>query len=138
MHFQKFTHQRKIYESDLDTLGHVNNASYLKILENVRWDFMTENGYGLDVVKKTQVSPIITKIEIDYKKEVVNRETVTIESQVVELIGSFRLKLSQKIFKEDGQLATVAYYIMSTFDLKNRRAVLPPKEFLKATGISTD
>jgi Acyl-ACP thioesterase len=34
----------------LDTFGHVNNAKYLQILEEARWDVITRNGYSLDEV----------------------------------------------------------------------------------------
>ena len=40
-------YQLVIREQHLDTFGHVNNAKYLEILEEARWDLITGNGYGL-------------------------------------------------------------------------------------------
>ncbi len=40
-----------IREQHLDTFGHVNNARYLELFEQARWDFITDNGFGLEQVK---------------------------------------------------------------------------------------
>ena len=36
-----FIYHTQIKEKDLDTLGHVNNAKYLELFEEARWDFIT-------------------------------------------------------------------------------------------------
>ena len=41
-----------IREEHLDTFGHVNNARYLEIFEQARWDFITDNGFGLDYIEQ--------------------------------------------------------------------------------------
>ena len=136
MSFPKFIYNRRIVESDLDTLGHVNNASYLMIFEEARWDFITENGYGLKEVKESSISPIILKVEITYRKELFNREKIQVESYVEERIGDLQIKLIQNIYKEDGRLSASSYFMMSTFNLQKRKLVPPPPAFLQAMGIS--
>ena len=42
-----FSYPLIIKEMDLDTFGHVNNARYLTLFEDARWDLITKNGYGL-------------------------------------------------------------------------------------------
>ena len=41
-----------IVERHLDTFGHVNNATYLELFEEARWDWLQQNGYGLDEIRK--------------------------------------------------------------------------------------
>ncbi len=47
MPYPKASYDVLILESHLDTFGHVNNAAYLTLFEESRWDFITKNGYGL-------------------------------------------------------------------------------------------
>ena len=42
-----FSHQVKIKEAHLDTLGHVNNAVYLVLFEEARWAYLEEKKYSL-------------------------------------------------------------------------------------------
>ena len=51
-----------IHERHLDTFGHVNNATYLDLLEEARWDLITRNGFGLDEIKRLQLGPTILEI----------------------------------------------------------------------------
>ena len=44
MKFKIFTYEMLIKEKHLDTFGHVNNATYFELLEEARWDFITNNG----------------------------------------------------------------------------------------------
>jgi acyl-CoA thioester hydrolase len=130
-----FTYKRQILEGDLDTLGHVNNASYLRIFEEARWDFITAGGYGLKEVQTMRISPIILSVEVFYKKEIKNREMVRVESLVKERLGEFRLILEQKVFNEEGKLACLANFTMATMNLDERKMVLPPERFLHSMGL---
>ena len=57
-----------IKEGHLDTFGHVNNAVYLALLEEARWDLLTQNNYGLDKIVATQIGPTILEIKINFLK----------------------------------------------------------------------
>ena len=53
-----------IHEAHLDTFGHVNNAKYLEVLEEARWDFITRNGYGLDEVVRVMETNKIRRVPV--------------------------------------------------------------------------
>ena len=53
-----------------DLYGHVNNASYLTLFEEARWDLVAANGYTLETVKETGKGPVILEANIKYLKEV--------------------------------------------------------------------
>ncbi len=57
MPYPKATYEVLILESYLDSFGHVNNAAYLTLFEEARWDFITKNGYGLNKVLETPARP---------------------------------------------------------------------------------
>ena len=64
MEFKTFSYPMLITEKHLDTFGHVNNAVYLELYEEARWDMITKNGWGLDKVIKEKIGPIITSINM--------------------------------------------------------------------------
>ena len=82
--FIEFEYKTQILEHHLDCFGHVNNARYLDLYEEARWDFITENGYGLKEVQVNKKGPIVLDVTCRYKREIVNRETITIKSRALE------------------------------------------------------
>ncbi len=132
---KKFLYHTLIRESHLDTFGHVNNAKYLEILEEARWDFITANGYGLADVKARQEGPVILAIEIKFKKELRLRETIRVESEVTHYKGRIA-KMTQQIFNGAGELSCDAVLTFGLFDLKARRLITPNEAWSKALGLA--
>jgi acyl-CoA thioester hydrolase len=69
-----------IHERHLDTFGHVNNATYLDLFEEARWDLITGNGYGFDEIKRRQAGPTILEINLRFVREIRNRQRITVKS----------------------------------------------------------
>ncbi|MDZ4676503.1 MAG: acyl-CoA thioesterase [Oligoflexia bacterium] len=129
-----FEYPLTIREFHIDTLQHVNNATYLAIFEEARWELCTKNGWGLKEVHEKQKSPIILEINIRFKREVHCREKTIIKSRCIEYEGKTG-KLEQILFKENGEEACSATIIFGFFDLKTRKLILPTPEWLKAIGM---
>ena len=55
-----------IKEHHLDFYGHVNNATYLQLYEEARWQFITDNGYGFEKIKSSGLGPVILEIKIRF------------------------------------------------------------------------
>lgn len=53
-----------IRESHLDTFGHVNNATYLTLFEEARWDIVRSRGFGLDDIKRTGLGPTLLEVNV--------------------------------------------------------------------------
>lgn len=121
----------KIQEQHLDTFRHVNNATYLQILEEARWDWITNNGYGLKRIEKTCLGPVILEINIQFRKELALHEEITIESSLLDYKGKIA-HLEQEIFVEPQKLCCSAKFTFALFDTQNRKIVLPTQEWLKA------
>jgi acyl-CoA thioester hydrolase len=127
--------RRLIQETDLDLFGHVNNAAYLRILEEARWDLITRNGYGLEQIRQFQAGPTILEIQLKFLRELTNREIVTIETEAVGYqgkVGSMR----QRIVKQGGVVACEANMSYGLFDLRARRLIEPNPEWARAIGIT--
>ena len=133
--FKTFKFQQLIKERHLDTFGHVNNATYLELLEEARWEFLNDEGINLKTIQASGIGPVVLECNIKFLKELRLRQTITIESQIL----SFENKISvmrQDIMNEAGDLCTEARMVFGVFDLKARKLILPPEQWLSALGMS--
>lgn len=126
-----FSYQVEIKESHLDMLGHVNNAVYLQLYEEARWELITQKGYGLKDIIQHQKSPIVLEANLKFLKEITLREKITI---TFEVLGNQRkiIKVHQKMIKEDGTIASEVDLTIGFFDLVTRKLIMPTPEWLKA------
>lgn len=123
-----------IKEFHLDTFGHVNNATYLQLYEEARWQFITEKGYGLDKIKSTGLGPVILEIQLRFLKELHLRKTIIIHSQTVEYSGKIGI-IKQWMTDRDGStLYSDIELKMGLFDTRLRKLVSPTEDWLKAIG----
>lgn len=123
-----------IRESDLDTFGHVNNATYLRMMEDARWDLITGRGYGLRRIRETGQGPVILEVNLKYMRELRLRETITITTEMLDYKGKIA-HMKQQMRKADGTVAAEAIFTFGLFDLKERKLVDPTPEWKSAIGM---
>jgi acyl-CoA thioester hydrolase len=120
-----------IRESHLDTFGHVNNATYLQIFEDARWELISSKGYDLNYVKKTQKGPIILEINLKYLREIHLREKISVTVKLLEYKKRIGV-LEQKVLKENGEVACQAKFVFGLFDMVNRKLISATPEWMAA------
>lgn len=123
-----------IKENYLDAFSHMNNAQYFMLFEAARWDFITNNGYGIKKIKETGLGPTILEIHLRFLKEIRLREKIMIESQLLYYKNKIG-KLSQKMIR-DNEVCCEAEFTIGLFSLKERKLVLPTPEWLAAVGVA--
>jgi acyl-CoA thioester hydrolase len=128
-----FSYPVTIKEIYLDTFSHVNNATYLTLLEEARWDLITQNGYGLKKIQETGLGPTILEIKLSFLKELRLREEIVIETQLISYENKIG-KISQKMVR-DGEVCCNAEITMGLFNVVERKLVLPTTAWLQAVGI---
>lgn len=64
---KKFTAKINVRSYELDSFGHVNNATFLNYLEAARSDYLEEMGLSFNDFAKWQAFPVIARHEINYK-----------------------------------------------------------------------
>jgi thioesterase III len=128
-----FTYPIEIKEMHLDTFGHMNNATYLTLLEDARWELITQNGYGLEKIKQTGLGPVILELKLKFIKEIRLREKIMIETQLISYEQKIA-KLSQTMLRT-GEVCCTAEFRFGLFDLQRRKLVLPTDEWLRAVGM---
>jgi YbgC/YbaW family acyl-CoA thioester hydrolase len=131
-----FEYELTILEKDLDTFGHVNNANYLTLYEEARWDFITKNNLGLKEILATKIGPVLLDLNLTFKAELKNRETIKIISQArPEMRNKFVMLLDQKMLKADGKVASTLTLAVGLMDLNARKLISPTPEWMKALGL---
>jgi YbgC/YbaW family acyl-CoA thioester hydrolase len=124
-----------IKERDLDSFGHVNNATYMTLFEEARWDVITKRGYGLDRIHSGQIGPIILEANLKFKHEVRNREKVKIVTGVLKHAGKITT-LRQVMLNSKGEEACIADFVVGLFDLKARSLIDYTPEWNQALALS--
>lgn len=123
-----------IRETHLDSYGHVNNATYLAMYEEARWELVTSRGYGYQKVHQSAQGPVILEVNLKFQKELRLREEITITTELLEYPGKVG-RLKQQMVKADGTVASEAVFVFGLFDLKARKMIDPTPEWKKAIGL---
>lgn len=132
--FEKFQYPILIREHYLDTFGHVNNAAYLEILEEARWEFISARGFDLKTIQKIKLGPTILEFNIKFLKEITLRQTIIVESQTLSYekkIGTLR----QDILNQEGEIYCQTQMTFGLFDLSQRKLIDPTPKWLYAIGL---
>ncbi len=131
--FEHFQYPLVIKEHHLDGFGHVNNATYLQILEEARWEIVSPKGFSFYDVQKKKVGPTILEIQIRFMKELRLRESVTIHTQGIDYPGKVGT-LRQWITNSKQETCTDALLKVGLFDVTERKLIKPTPEWLDAIG----
>ena len=110
----------------------MNNATYLTLFEEARWELITKNNYGLTRIKETGLGPTILEAKIRYLRELKVRDEIVIETQLISYEKKIA-KLTQKMLRGKEECC-VADFTFALFDLKQRKLVLPTADWLRALG----
>ena len=129
-----FRYPLTILEKHLDSFGHVNNATYLNLYEEARWEFITERGLGLNRVLTDQIGPVLLDLNLVFKKELTNRERVVITSQYTGLKNKLVMSMSQIIYNADEKVVSNMDFTMGLMDLRERKLIKPTADWLSAIG----
>lgn len=130
-----FIYELTILEHHLDTFGHVNHAVYLEIMEEARWELITQGGWGVKRVHEEGIGPVILEAKIRFKKELRLREKIQIET-VCEEYGRLFGTLKHRIINQSGEVSALAEMRFGLLDLKRRKLLPPTTEWLKAIRFS--
>lgn len=111
----------------MDAYGHVNNAIFLRYLEEARIDFLSLRG------KESKQGSVVARHEIDYKRQLVHRpDPVDIELWVTEIrAASFTVTYE---VKDEDLVYVRASTVVVPFDFETqrpRRITSEEREFLE-------
>ncbi|WP_421616989.1 acyl-CoA thioesterase [Brevibacillus sp. TJ4] len=120
-----------VRSTDIDSIGHVNNAKYLEYMEWARFDWIISKGFTLEELKRLGVMPVVVNITINYRKELRMLEEVQIKTSLIKH-GEKSFVLRHKLFNQAQELASDADVTMVMIDAKLRKAVPLPEAIVQA------
>lgn len=123
-----------IKESHIDSYGHLNNATYLALFEEARWEMVTPKGFGFFQVHEVKQGPVLLEVNLKFLKEILLREEITIESELISYKGKIG-QLVQRMVKSDGVVACEAQMTFGLFDMNLRKLIEPTAEWKKALNM---
>jgi acyl-CoA thioester hydrolase len=116
--------------SDIDIMGHVNNATYLTYFEEARIHFFSQlvgewdwGNYGI----------LVARNEINYKRPIFSKDKIQIHTRISEL-GNKSLHMEYRITKqgkEGEELCTDGKSILVCFNYKNNKTIAIPEAWKK-------
>jgi acyl-CoA thioester hydrolase len=123
-----------IREQHLDAYGHVNNAAYMVLFEEARWEWITPNGFGVERVQELQYGPVLLEATIRFNREIKLREKIRIVTRLKAQKGLISY-VYQEMIKEDGQVGAEGTFVLGLFNLVTRKLMRPTPEWKKAIGL---
>jgi thioesterase-3 len=106
----------KIRTFHADSFGHVNNARYLELLEEARWQFAEHHGL-LELLNEQNVGFIIMQMNLRFRLPVVEGDTIQVLTRLISL-GTASGELEQRIMKSD-KLAAKSMFQFALIDRKS-------------------
>lgn len=124
-----------IKETYLDLFGHVNNAEYLVLFEEARWEYITQNNYGLKTIRETGLGPVILAIQVKFLKELRLRDEIVIKSYMTSVNKKTGI-MRQEMWRGE-ELCCEGDFTFGLFSLELRKLVTFTPEWLNGLGYST-
>src|SRR6185436_5851169 len=88
----------KIRTFHADSFGHVNNARYLELLEEARWQFAEHHGL-IDLLNEENLGFIIMQMNLRFRLPVVEGDTIQVSTSLIKL-GTAVGEVEQRIVKQ--------------------------------------
>ncbi len=83
----RFEHLRSVLPEDIDELGHVNNAVYLRYVEAVGRAHAEHFGLTLEAFRAHGVLPIVRRHVVTYHRPAVLGDTLRVSTRITKLGG---------------------------------------------------
>ncbi|WP_255156130.1 thioesterase family protein [Ferruginibacter sp. HRS2-29] len=115
--------------SDLDPNFHVLHSKYYDFAANCRMAFLTEHGFGMPVMMKYQIGPILFREEAVFRKEIRYGDEVRINLKVKSVTADYsRWSMVHELWRDAETLAAVITVDGAWMNTALRKLAVPPEE----------
>jgi acyl-CoA thioester hydrolase len=122
-----------VQEADIDGYGHVNNAVYLRWLDQAAWSHSAALGLGIDACTRLRRGMAALRIEIDYLRAAMPGDRVEVATWIVESDRRLRVRRRFQLrHATDGGTLARATTEYVCLNLDSGRATRMPPEFSAA------
>ena len=118
----------RVWPTDLDVLGHVNNGRYLTLMDLGRLALMKQSGL-LEVANRRRWMPLVRGIDIEYYKPLLPWQPFTLQTRLLGWDDKW-LYLGQAFRRGETTVAEAQIHGL----LRGRDGNVPTRELLAAIG----
>lgn len=120
---------------DTDCGGVVHNIAYLRMIETCRTRLAAERmGMDLKSMAESQVFPVLTRTEIDYKRPAKLGDWIILRGRLAELTRARFWCEFQLLRESDGQLLVTARQSLSLVQMPEGKPLRLPADWLEKWG----
>lgn len=116
----------EVRPTEIDVMGHVNNAKYLEYMEWSREDWYNQSELPFDTFTEMGIGTVTVNININYRKEATLGQKLTISTEPIRK-GRSSFVLKHEIFNEQNERVADAEVTSVTIDLHERKSVPIPE-----------
>ena len=128
----EYSRSYEIRFSDIDANRHVNHSVYVDAAGDVRYRFFAEHGFPPERFEQMGIGPVYTKITVEFLREVLLGETVTITYALAGLSPQgMRWKVHHEVFKSNRKKAAILDVEGVVLDLITRKSAPPDPELMQ-------
>lgn len=120
--------QVTVQPEHMDSYGHVNNAAYLTLYEEARWQLIAPRGFSMQDIHRSKQGPVILEVNVKFLRELKLGDVITITTEMLSYEGKIG-RMLQKMVKADGVVASEAVFVYGLFDLEKRKLIDPTPEW---------
>lgn len=117
----------EVRSTELDALGHVNNAKYLEYLEWGRFEWVKENRIPLDFFGSSRLSTVLVNTNVNYRREARLGDRLRIRSWLAEM-GRSSFRVGQEIVNHRDERVADAMITSVMYDTHTRTSVYIPDD----------
>lgn len=124
-----------VYPTDCDIVGHVNHATFLRMLERARWDSLEQKMSHKDFMD-SGLFAIVRHVEISYESEARPGDDLLIRTGLAS-VGNTSFSVQQEVRNAGGDVVCQAKVVYVAVG-KDRRPTRVPDEWRTMFGAWTD
>lgn len=114
---------------DTDAGGVVHNIVYLRFIEQARTLLAIQLGMSFEEIARTQIHPVVTRTEIDYRRPAVLGDTIVVHGKIAECTAARFWCEFQVVRPRDGALLATCRQSLALVKLPEGRPVRLPAGF---------
>lgn len=119
---------------DTDCGGVVHNLAYLRMIETCRTRLATLMGMDLRTMSETQIFPVVTRTEVDYKRPAKLGDWILIRGRLEELTRARFWCGFEMIRESDGVTLITARQALALVAMPGGKPLRLPAEWAEAWG----
>lgn len=125
----------EVQDEDIDELGHVNNAAYVRWMEACAWQHSQALGLGLAQYRALDRAMVVHRHEIDYLHAAYAGDRLIMATWIVQSDGRLRLTREFQLCRcSDGVTLLRARSSFVCMELSTGRARRMPEAFIEGYG----